>query len=93
MEDTRKDIPLYAFLDKYVSFRKDENNNKGQNRNKNPAGFFLSGEMETLWRALEKILKQFLYVSLKLVSIKFPTIFSHLRFCQLYNNDLKPKWY
>ena len=40
MEDTRKDIPLYAFLDKYVSFRKDENNNKGQNRNKNPAGFF-----------------------------------------------------
>ena len=59
VEDTRKVIPLYVFLKKCVSFRKDENNNESQIRNKNPAGFFLSGGMETRWRALKSFLNDF----------------------------------
>lgn len=52
VEDTRKDIPYYAFLDKYESFRKDENNNKSQNKNKNPAGFFFQVKRWELIREL-----------------------------------------
>lgn len=55
VEDTRKDIPQYAFLNKCVSFRKDENIN--QSKKQKSCLVFLSGELET-HESFEKFLKQ-----------------------------------